>query len=135
MYTVARPDHCWTVPPRQISFFGATHLPIRYGMIFARANGMHKVAVVDDNSDNRQIHRTILEEQYDIIEYSGGLEALKVFKTNMPDVVILDISLPEMDGTEILRRLRSDPQLEHIPVIALTAHAMVGDREKYLNAG
>jgi CheY-like chemotaxis protein len=104
-------------------------------MIFAKANGMHKVAVVDDNSDNRLIIRTILEDQYDIIEYSGGLEALEGFRTNPPDVVILDISLPEMDGTEILRRVRSDPQLEHIPVIALTAHAMVGDREKYLNAG
>ena len=104
-------------------------------MIFAKANEMHKVAVVDDNSDNRLIIRTILEDQYDIIEYSGGLEALEGFRANLPDVVILDISLPEMDGTEILRRLRSDPQLEHIPVIALTAHAMVGDREKYLNAG
>jgi CheY-like chemotaxis protein len=96
---------------------------------------MHKVAVVDDNSDNRLIIRTILEDQYEILEFSGGLEALQGFKQDPPDVVVLDISLPEMDGTEILRRLRSDPQLQHIPVIALTAHAMVGDREKYLNAG
>ena len=96
---------------------------------------MYKVAVVDDNSDNRLIIRTILEDQYDILEYSGGAEALQGFRADPPDVVILDISLPEMDGTEILRRLRSDSQLQHIPVIALTAHAMVGDREKYLSAG
>ncbi len=96
---------------------------------------MRKVAVVDDNADNRLIIRTILEDQYEILEFSGGLEAIEGFKTSRPDVVILDISLPEMDGTEILRRIREDPQLHDVPVIALTAHAMVGDREKYLSAG
>ena len=96
---------------------------------------MHKVAVVDDNADNRLIIRTILEDQYKIIEFSGGLEAIEGFKKERPDVVILDISLPEMDGTEILRRIRDDAQLHDLPVVALTAHAMVGDREKYLAAG
>jgi CheY-like chemotaxis protein len=96
---------------------------------------MRKVAVVDDNSDNRLIIRTILEDQYEILEFSSGMEALEGFKKNKPDVVILDISLPEMDGTEILRRIREDYQLNDLPVIALTAHAMVGDREKYLAAG
>jgi CheY-like chemotaxis protein len=96
---------------------------------------MTKIAVVDDNADNRLIIRTILEDQYEIIEFSSGLEAIEGFKKDRPDVVILDISLPEMDGTEILRRLRDDPQLFDLPVIALTAHAMVGDREKYLSAG
>ena len=96
---------------------------------------MRKIAVVDDNADNRLIIRTILEDQYEIIEFSSGIEAIEGFRENRPDVVILDISLPEMDGTEILRRLRDDPQLHDLPVIALTAHAMVGDREKYLAAG
>ncbi len=96
---------------------------------------MRKIAVVDDNADNRLIIRTILQDQYDIIEFSGGMEAIEGFKKNKPDVVILDISLPEMDGTEILRRIRGDPDLHDLPVIALTAHAMVGDREKYLAAG
>ena len=96
---------------------------------------MHKIAVVDDNADNRLIIRTILEDQYDIIEFSSGLEAIEGFKKNRPDIVILDISLPEMDGTEILRRIREDSQLHDLPVVALTAHAMVGDREKYLAAG
>jgi two-component system, cell cycle response regulator DivK len=96
---------------------------------------MHKIAVVDDNSDNRLIIRTILEDQYEILEYSSGIEAIEGFRESKPDVVILDISLPEMDGTEILRRIRDDPQLHDLPVIALTAHAMVGDREKYLAAG
>jgi len=96
---------------------------------------MRKVAVVDDNEDNRLIIRTILEDQYDIIEFSSGIEAIEGFRRNKPDVVILDISLPEMDGTEILRRIRDDSLLHDLPVIALTAHAMVGDREKYLTAG
>jgi two-component system cell cycle response regulator DivK len=82
---------------------------------------MSTVAVVDDNSDNRLIIRTILEDQS--------------FQRRRPDVVVLDISLPEMDGTEILRLIRADPRLQDLPVIALTAHAMVGDREKYLAAG
>jgi CheY-like chemotaxis protein len=91
--------------------------------------------VVDDNADNRLIIRTILEERYDIVEYSSGLEALDAFRVDPPDVLILDISLPEIDGTEILRRLRSSERTQRLPVIALTAHAMMGDREKYLNAG
>lgn len=96
---------------------------------------MKKIAVVDDNADNRLIIRTILEDQYEIIEFSSGLEAIEGFRKNRPDVVILDISLPEMDGTEILRRIREDSELRDLAVIALTAHAMVGDREKYLSAG
>jgi CheY-like chemotaxis protein len=96
---------------------------------------MRKIAVVDDNADNRLIIRTILEDQYDIEEYSSGIEAIEGFRKSKPDVVILDISLPEMDGTEILRRIRDDSDLNDLPVIALTAHAMVGDREKYLSAG
>jgi two-component system, cell cycle response regulator DivK len=96
---------------------------------------MHKIAVVDDNADNRLIIRTILEDQYEIVEFSSGSEAIEGFKKDRPDVVILDISLPEMDGTEILRRIRDDSTLHDLPVIALTAHAMGGDREKYLAAG
>lgn len=96
---------------------------------------MRRVAVVDDNSDNRLIIRTILEDQYEILEFSSGIEAIQGFKKSKPDVVILDISLPEMDGTEILRRIREDAELHDLPVVALTAHAMVGDREKYLAVG
>ena len=96
---------------------------------------MSRVAVVDDNSDNRLIIRTILEDQYQIEEFATGTNAIQAFRQSRPDVVILDISLPEMDGTEILRLIRSDARLQDLPVIALTAHAMVGDREKYLAAG
>src|SRR5207247_3967072 len=96
---------------------------------------MHKVAVVDDNADNRLIILTILEDQYEIMEFSSGVEAIEGFRQHRPDIVILDISLPEMDGTEILRRIREDSELHDLPVVALTAHAMVGDRERYLATG
>jgi two-component system sensor histidine kinase/response regulator len=70
-----------------------------------------------------------------VVEYENGFDALAGLAQALPDLVLLDISLPEMDGTEVLRRIRADAKLRDLPVIALTAHAMSGDREKYLAAG
>ena len=96
---------------------------------------MKKIAVVEDNPDNRLLVRVILEPLYEVVEYETGFAALDGLPKEKPDVILLDISLPEMDGTEVLRRIRADAQLRALPVIALTAHAMSGDREKYLGAG
>ena len=96
---------------------------------------MKKIAVVEDNPDNRLLVRVILESLYEVVEYETGFAALEGLPKEKPDVILLDISLPEMDGTEVLRRIRADGQLRVLPVIALTAHAMAGDREKYLEAG
>ena len=96
---------------------------------------MKTVAVVEDNPDNRLLVRAILEDLYAIEEYENGTEALAGLRAQRPDLVLLDISLPGMDGTEVLREMRADPALQGLPAIALTAHAMAGDREKYLNAG
>ena len=96
---------------------------------------MKKIAVVEDNPDNRLLVQVILEPLYEVVEYETGFAALAGLPQDKPDVVLLDISLPEMDGSEVLRRIRADPQLRPLPVIALTAHAMSGDREKYLGAG
>jgi two-component system cell cycle response regulator DivK len=96
---------------------------------------MKKIAVVEDKPDNRLLVQVILEPFYDIVEYESGPAALAGLPREKPDLVLLDISLPEMDGTEVLRRIRADPQLRTLPVIALTAHAMSGDRDKYLGAG
>lgn len=93
------------------------------------------VAVVEDNPDNRLLMQAILEDHYRIVEYETGAEALSGFRDDRPDVVLLDISLPGMDGTEVLRKMRDDPELARIPVIAVTAHAMAGDRERYLAGG
>ncbi|HEU5071920.1 MAG TPA: response regulator [Verrucomicrobiae bacterium] len=96
---------------------------------------MKKVAVVEDNPDNRLLVRVILESLYEVAEYESGFAALAGWQQDKPDLVLLDVSLPEMDGTEVLRRLRADERLRDLPVIALTAHAMTGDREKFIGAG
>jgi CheY-like chemotaxis protein len=93
------------------------------------------IAVVEDNPDNRLLVRAILEDQYEIVEYGTGAEALHGMRAAPPDLVLLDISLPEMDGTDVLALMRSDSRLKTLPVVALTAHAMTGDREKFLAAG
>ncbi|MDH3205593.1 MAG: response regulator [Gemmatimonadota bacterium] len=95
----------------------------------------HKIAVVEDNPDNRMLVQALLEDRYEISEYETGLEAVEGLGGNIPDLVLLDISLPEMDGTEVLAWIRAQDDLKSIPVIALTAHAMAGDRDKYLAAG
>jgi two-component system cell cycle response regulator DivK len=94
-----------------------------------------KVAVVEDNPDNRMLVEALLEDRYEISEYETGVEAVEGLPGNIPDIVLLDISLPQMDGTEVLAWLREQDALKHLPVIALTAHAMAGDREKYLSLG
>jgi CheY-like chemotaxis protein len=94
-----------------------------------------KIAVVEDNPDNRMLVQALLEDRYDISEYETGVEAVEGLGSDVPDLVLLDISLPEMDGTEVLAWIRGQDALKDIPVIALTAHAMAGDRDKYLAAG
>lgn len=95
----------------------------------------HKVAVVEDNPDNRMLVQALLDDRYDLSEYETGVAAIRGLPDDVPEVILLDISLPEMDGTEVLAWLRRQDELKDIPVIALTAHAMAGDREKYLSIG
>ena len=96
---------------------------------------MKTIAVVEDNADNRLLLQAILDGLYQVVEYENGVDALDGLSATLPDLVLLDISLPGMDGNEILARIRGDDRLRRLPVIALTAHAMAGDREKYLAAG
>jgi CheY-like chemotaxis protein len=96
---------------------------------------MTTIAVVEDNADNRLLLQAILDGLYDLVEYENGTDALAGLSASLPDLVLLDISLPGMDGNEILARIRADAKLCRLPVIALTAHAMAGDREKYLASG
>jgi len=96
---------------------------------------MTLIAVVEDNADNRLLLQAILDGLYDLVEYENGIDALAGLAAHLPDLVLLDISLPGMDGNEILARIRADDKLKRLPVIALTAHAMAEDREKALGAG
>ena len=94
-----------------------------------------RVAVVEDNPDNRLLVRAILEDRYEVEEYENGPDAIVGLAASPPDLLLLDISLPGMDGVEVLRRLRADARFVRLPIVALTAHAMAGDREKFLAAG
>jgi CheY-like chemotaxis protein len=76
-----------------------------------------------------------LSDRYTLVEYETGPAALQGFQGPLPDLVLLDISLPGMDGLEILKRIRADERLRGLPVVALTAHAMAGDRERFMAAG
>ncbi len=93
------------------------------------------LAMIEDNPDNRLLIRALLEERYLIQEYEDGVKALEAMPLNLPDVLLMDISLPILSGVEVLQKMRQHPDLKNIPVIALTAHAMSGDREKYLSYG
>jgi len=94
-----------------------------------------KIVLVEDNPDNRLLFRTLLQDLYEVAEYESGVSAWESLRQEKPDLVLLDISLPDMDGLEVARRIRADASLKGLPVIALTAHAMSGDRERFLDAG
>jgi len=94
-----------------------------------------RIAVVEDNPDNRLLVRALLEDRYEVAEYESGAAALEGLAADRPDLILLDISLPGMDGLEVLERIRHDARLVDLPVIALTAHAMAADRKRFLDAG
>ena len=96
---------------------------------------MKRIAVVEDNPDNRLLVEAILMDMYEIVEYETGLEAPEGLKQDRPDLVLLDISLPGMNGEDVLTELRSWSSFADLPVIALTAHAMAGDRARFLKLG
>ena len=96
---------------------------------------MKRIAVVEDNPDNRLLVQAMLAGMYELIEYEDGAAALSGMLEDPPDLALVDISLPGMDGTELLEKMRAEPSLAEVPAIALTAHAMDGDRDKYLAAG
>ena len=96
---------------------------------------MKRRAIVEDNLDNRLLLQVILDDRFEVLECEDGVAALQGIKALIPDLVVMDISLPDMDGKHVLKQLREDPALRGLPVIALTAHAMRGDRERFLDAG
>ncbi|MFA7229950.1 MAG: response regulator [Victivallaceae bacterium] len=97
--------------------------------------GKPVVLVVEDNPDNMTTVKALLGENYTIVEAVDGNDGVKKAKTHKPNLVLMDISLPAMDGIEAFREIKNIPELHHIPVIALTASAMVNDRETILAQG
>ena len=97
---------------------------------------MNRILVADDNPVSRELVREILDSpDYVVIEAEDGREALELIDRMKPDLVLLDIQMPGQDGFSVIRQLRSDGRYANLPVIALTAFAMRGDREKALEAG
>lgn len=97
---------------------------------------MSTILLVEDVEDNRALARFLLEaDGHEVIEAVNGFEALALAREHQPDLILMDLSLPEMDGWEAARRLWLDPATAGLKVVAVTAHAMAGDRERVLAAG
>ena len=95
-----------------------------------------KILLVEDNPVNRRLAVFLLRSQgYEVREATTALEALETIENERPDLIVMDIQLPGMDGLEVTRRIKAQPATADIPVIAVTSYAMKGDREKALAAG
>jgi CheY-like chemotaxis protein len=95
-----------------------------------------RILLVEDNQLNRDmLSRRLIHRGYEVEIAVDGKEGLQMAGTVSPDLILLDLSLPEMDGWEVLKNLKQDPQMKGIPVVALTAHALVSDRNRALDAG
>jgi len=97
---------------------------------------MIRILVVEDNAMNLDmLVRRLMRKGFEILVAGDGADAIETARAERPDLILMDMSLPVMDGWEATRRIKADDALKGIPVIALTAHAMTGDREKTLAAG
>ncbi len=97
---------------------------------------MKKILVADDSASSRELVRTVLEHcGYEILEAADGAHAVTLARAHEPDLILLDIQMPEMDGFGVIERLRIESRFAATPIVALTASAMHGDREKALAAG
>ncbi len=97
---------------------------------------MAKILLVEDNEMNRDmLSRRLQRRGYEVITATDGQQSISMSETGAPDLILMDMSLPIMDGWEATRRIKTNPTTKAIPIIALTAHAMTGDRERALEAG
>jgi two-component system, cell cycle response regulator DivK len=94
------------------------------------------ILYIEDSLDNRiLVRRVLLAEGYDVLEAGGAAEGLELAQNNLPDLVLVDINMPHLDGLSLASMMKADPALESTPVVALTANVMRGDRERTLAAG
>lgn len=94
------------------------------------------ILIVEDNELNMKLFNDLLESKgYEIIQTANGLNAVELAREHKPDLILMDIQLPEVSGLEVTKWLKADDELAHIPVIAVTAFAMKGDEEKILEGG
>jgi CheY-like chemotaxis protein len=96
---------------------------------------MTKILIAEDNAVNRELLRELLEMRgYTVVEACDGDEALRMIEQTQPDILLLDIGMPVLDGFAVVRKIRENPRLASLPVVAVTAYAMQGDRERILNS-
>jgi two-component system, cell cycle response regulator DivK len=94
------------------------------------------ILYVEDNPDNRLlVRRILLSEDYSLLEATDAMDALNVLKTVQPDLILIDINMPDMDGYTLTAKIKSMPGFERVPILAVTANVMRGDKEKTLEAG
>jgi two-component system cell cycle response regulator DivK len=94
------------------------------------------ILYVEDNPQNMRLVRKMLNAAgYEMLEAMDGSSGLEMAQTRRPDLILMDINLPDIDGVQVTSMIKANPTLRHIPVIALTANAMFGDRERFLDAG
>jgi CheY-like chemotaxis protein len=97
---------------------------------------MKRILVVEDNELNRDVlSRRLARQGYQVLLATDGVGGLAVAQAEQPDLILMDLSMPEIDGWECTRRLKAEARTRAIPIIALSAHAMIGDRQKALDAG
>jgi CheY-like chemotaxis protein len=97
---------------------------------------MRRILIVDDNAPSRELIRTVLEKSgYVVNEAADGREGVRLAREVRPDLILMDLQMPALDGFGTLEEIRGDPRFADLPIVALTANAMQGDREKALGAG
>jgi len=95
-----------------------------------------KILLVEDNEMNRDmLSRRLNKKGYQVVVATDGVQGVNMAQTELPDIILMDMSLPELDGWQATQQIKQMDVTKHIPVIALTAHAMTGDREKAISAG
>ncbi len=94
-----------------------------------------KILIVDDTEWNRDLLVQLLEDDYDVVQAVNGEEGVKITEAEKPDLILMDLGMPVMDGWEATRRIKAQGDLKHIPIIAVTSHAMVGDEIHAREAG
>jgi CheY-like chemotaxis protein len=97
---------------------------------------VHKILLVEDNEMNRDmLSRRLIRKGYQVVMASDGLQGIEMAQSESPDLILMDMSLPVIDGWDATRKLKAAQETSHIPIIALTAHAMASDREMAFEAG
>jgi CheY-like chemotaxis protein len=97
---------------------------------------MTTILIAEDNATNHELFRELLEARgYSVVEACDGQEALQVLHQTQPDILLLDIGMPILDGFAVVREIRKDPKLAPLPILGVTAYAMQGDRERILSSG